>query len=336
VAAQFIKLTSGHRARLERCLAGEKPDRVPVALWRHFPVDDQHPARLAAATVAFQRTYDFDFVKVSPASSFCLRDWGAQDEWRGATEGTRDYTHRVVQQPEDWTRLPVLDPYQGALGAQLECLRLITAELGEDVPVIQTIFNPLSQAKNLVGKELLLVHLRRFPEAVHAGLRTITRSIQRFIEAASETGIAGVFYAVQHAQYGLLTADEYATFGAAYDRQSLEPAKSFWLNVLHLHGEQVMFDLLAHYPVQVINWHDRDTDPDLAAGKQRFPGVVCGGLQRERSLVLGTPEQVRAEALDAIQATGGERFILGTGCVTPVTAPWGNILAARQAVEALG
>jgi uroporphyrinogen decarboxylase len=30
-----------HRQRLETCLSGEIPDRMPVALWRHFPVDDQ-------------------------------------------------------------------------------------------------------------------------------------------------------------------------------------------------------------------------------------------------------------------------------------------------------
>ena len=67
------------RDRLKAAIAGQKADRPPVALWRHFPVDDQDPALLAAATAAFQQTYDFDLVKVTPASSFCLRDWGAQD-----------------------------------------------------------------------------------------------------------------------------------------------------------------------------------------------------------------------------------------------------------------
>ena len=42
-----------HRERLEACIGGEQIDRVPVALWRHFPVDDQNPDRLAAATAAF-------------------------------------------------------------------------------------------------------------------------------------------------------------------------------------------------------------------------------------------------------------------------------------------
>ncbi|MEJ2262014.1 MAG: uroporphyrinogen decarboxylase family protein [Anaerolineales bacterium] len=322
-----------HRQRLELVLEGQTPDRPPVALWRHFPVDDQTPLGLADATVDFQQTYDFDLVKVTPSSSFCLKDWGVADEWRGSPEGTRDYTRRVIHHPDDWTHLVPLEPNKGYLGDQLECLRLIVSRLGADTPVIQTIFNPLSQAKNLAGGENLVVHLRRYPDALHAGLRTIVETTLRFMEAALETGIAGVFFAVQHAQYGLLSEQEYQTFGRAYDLQVLEPAQELWLNVLHLHGEEVMFDALKDYPVGVINWHDRDTPPSLAEAQERFPGVVCGGLKRWDTMILGTPEGVDAEARHAIQSTGGQRFILGTGCVLPVIAPRGNTLAARQSVN---
>ncbi|MBN1146418.1 MAG: hypothetical protein JXA78_04120 [Anaerolineales bacterium] len=322
-----------HRQRLETCLSGQAPDRVPVALWRHFPVDDQHPVNLARATLAFQNSFDFDLVKVTPASSFCIQDWGAVDEWRGSSEGTRDYTHQVIQEPQDWERLPALEPHKGRLGAQLRCLQLLYKELGPDTPIIQTIFSPLSQAKNLVGKDKLPGHLRRYPDAVHAGLKTIAETTRRFVEAAKLTGISGIFYAVQHAQYGLLSEDEYNHFGVAYDLPVLEPAKELWLNMLHLHGAEVMFDLFLEYPLQIINWHDRETRPSLGDGQARFPGVVCGGLRRQETIVLGTPEDVRAEAQDAIQATGGMRSILGTGCVMPITAPYGNIMAARQSVE---
>lgn len=321
-----------HRERIEACLEGNSTDRVPVALWRHFPVDDQDPNRLARATLNYQQTFDFDMVKVTPASSYCLKDWDVQDVWRGATEGTRDYVTRVIKEPDDWVRLPVLDPKQGFLADQIECLKLITNELGAAVPVIQTIFNPLSQAKNLSGQVMLISHLRKFPEAVHEGLKIITESTRRFIDSLQQTGIDGVFYAVQHAQYGLLTSQEYQDFGRAYDMALLDSAQTYWLNMLHLHGENIMFDLLADYPVEVINWHDLDTEPSLVEGLRQFPGAVCGGLRREQTMVLGTPEQIQEEALQAIRNTGGLRFILGTGCVVPITAPFGNIKAARESV----
>ena len=322
-----------HRERLEACLSGDLPDRTPVALWRHFPVDDQSTGGLAAACLHFQRTYDFDLVKVTPASSFSVRDWGVRDEWRGSSEGTRDYTHTVIDSPEDWESLQVLDPGKGYLAEMLDCLDLLVKELGPETTVLQTVFNPLSVAKHLAGNTRLLVHLRQYPEAVHAGLRTITESVRLFIEAASKRGIAGIFYAVQHAQFGLLAEDEYRIFGQEYDLQTLEPARELWLNMLHMHGIDIMFKLLSSYPVQVINWHDQDTPPSLAEGLARFPGVVCGGLERVQSMVLGTPETVRLQANRAIEVSGGHRFILGTGCVLPITAPHGNILAARRSVE---
>lgn len=322
-----------HRQRLEACLSGQKPDRPPVALWRHFPVDDQTPEGLAAATLNFQRLYEFDFVKVTPASSFCIKDWGSRDEWRGATEGTRAYVHRVIQQPEDWTRLQAMDPARGYLGDQLKCLTLLEAELDPNTPIIQTIFSPMAQAKNLVGGEELLVHMRRYPNALHAGLKIIADTTQRFVEAALKTGIAGVFYAIQHAQYSLVSDAEFAEFCKPYELQVLEAAGEGWFNLLHLHGQDVMFDQVMDFPVQAINWHDRETDPSLAEAMTRYSGVLCGGLRRNETMLLGTPESVTAEARDAIQATNGQRFILGTGCVTATIAPHSNILAARQSVE---
>jgi uroporphyrinogen decarboxylase len=320
-----------HRERLENCLTDSNLDRLPVALWRHFPVDDQTPQGLANATMVFQRTFDFDLVKVTPASSYCLKDWGVEDEWRGDPEGTRAYSKRAILHPEDWEHLPILDPNKGYLAAELESLRFLVKELGADTPIIQTIFNPLSQAKNLIGGQEMILHLRRNPEALHAGLRRIAESTVRFIEAALKTGIAGIFFAVQHAQYGLLSEEEYKVFGRSYDLQVLEPSKSSWIRLLHLHGKDVMFDQFLDYPVNIINWHDRETTPSLSQALMRFSGVVCGGISQQ-TIVLGSPEQIRGEALEAIQAVSGSRLILGTGCVTPIIAPFGNILAARQSV----
>jgi uroporphyrinogen decarboxylase len=167
---------------------------------------------------------------------------------------------------------------------------------------------------------------------VHKGLETITESTLRFIEAARETGIDGVFYAIQHAQYGLLTPQEFDTFGATYDLQLLDAVRDLWLNLLHLHGSDVMFDVASRYPAAVVNWHDRESGPSLQDGLTRFTGAVCGGLRQWDTMVLGSPKQVLSEANDASTATGGRRFILGTGCVLPTTAPYGNIQAARQAV----
>ncbi len=322
-----------HRERIENCLSGGSLDRVPVALWRHFPVDDQTPGGLAAATAHFQHTFDFDLIKVTPSSSFCLKDWGVDDEWRANPEGTREYTRRVIRDPKDWETLPILDPRQGWLGRQLECLRMLTTEFGPDVPIIQTIFSPLAQVKNLVSPADLPVHIHRYPDALEAGLNRIAETTRRFMQAALETGIAGFFYAVQLAQYGVLSPEEFLRFGKRFDVPLLQDTRGTWLNLLHLHGSNLMFDLVADYPVQILNWHDRQTPPTLLEGQVRFPGVVCGGVRQWDTMVLGTPDQAAHEVKDAIFETGGKRLIIGTGCVVPVIAPYGNLMAVRQIVE---
>ncbi len=331
------------RERLQACIKNDPAlDRPPVALWRHFPMDDQSPETLAAATVDFQSHYDFDLVKVTPASSFAIKDWGAEDTWEGSTEGTRRYTHHVVQEPQDWEHLSVLDLVKAThLADQIKCLRLIRQTVGPNLPVLQTIFSPLAQAKNLAGGELLISHLHKYPEAVLKGLQTIAETTRRFLEAAAETGIDGVFYAVQHAQASLMTLEEYKTYGLPFDMEALRPAAGLWCNLLHLHGQNIHFELVEEFlPLfQIVNWHDRETAPSLAEAQtseflkvRGASPVLCGGIS-QKTIVLGNALQVRNEATDALRQTGGRKFMLGTGCVVPVIAPHGNILTARQSVD---
>ncbi len=321
-----------HRERIQACLKGEITDRTPIALWRHFPVDDQAPETLAASTLKHQSIYDFDIVKVTPSSSFAVKDWGVNDEWMGDAEGSRRYTKRIIQKPEDWEKLPALDPTATHLAGQLACLRMIKQGLDPETPIIQTVFNPLSQAKNLAGNDRLLEHIRSHPEAVMKGLETITNSAIKFVEAVCETGVDGVFYAMQHAQGSMLEFDEYKTIALPFDQKTLEPTKDLWCNMLHLHGKDVYFSLLDLMDFQIVNWHDRETGPSLSVAKSLFTGVVCGGL-RQDSLTLENSEQVKKEAKDAIEQTEGKRFILGTGCVVPITASHENYMAARNSVE---
>ncbi len=324
------------RDRLLATIADQAVDRPAIALWRHFPGDDQRAEDLAAAQIAFQRLYDLDLIKVSPASSFCVQDWGAQDRYLGNLEGTREYYRHPVAWPEDWRRLSVLDPAQGALGRQLRCLEIIGEELRHDAdeaPLIQTIFSPLTQAKNLAGAERMLVLMHQDADAFKAGLETITRTTIAFVEAAKRTRLAGIFYAVQHARYGLMSEAEYREFGEPYDRRILEHLDGTWFNMLHIHGQDIMFDLLADYPVQAINWHDQETPPSLREAMDRTSKVLVGGLGRIETMMRGTPDDVHAKVADAVAQTRGKRFILGVGCVTMIVTPWGNIAAARQAVE---
>jgi uroporphyrinogen decarboxylase len=146
--------------------------------------------------------------------------------------------------------------------------------------------------------------------------------------------MAGIFYAIQHATYTKLTRAEYEEFGKPFDLQilnALDP--NWWFNMMHLHGPLPMFDLVANYPVQAINWHDQETEPDLSVGKKMFSGAVSGGLGRF-DVYTQTPTTTQQQARQAIESVNGERFILSTGCVIMTNTPISSIRAIREVVEA--
>jgi uroporphyrinogen decarboxylase len=175
--------------------------------------------------------------------------------------------------------------------------------------------------------------LRLYAKQLRRGLETITATTIEFIRAARLIGVDGIFLAVQHASADVLSEAEYREFGVEFDLRLLEAARAMWLNVIHLHGERVYFDLVSGYPAHVWNWHDRETYPNLQQGLAKVSGAVCGGIARDAALLAGTPQQVRAEVEDAVKQTGGRRLIVGTGCVTLIPSPEANLRVAREAVE---
>ncbi len=323
-----------HRERIEAAIRGEKLDRVPIALWRHFPVQDQTAEGLAQAAIDFQKKYDFDLVKVTPASGYPAEAWGALLKPTNNAEGTRQYLSRPVKHPEDWHGLQPLHVTQGVFARELRALELIRQGVGNDVHVLQTIFSPLTIAKQLAG-DLALEHLRNHPNDLKTGLHTITETTARFALECLHHGADGIFFATQLASYDLLSNEEYREFGVEYDLPILEYVRGqAKLLLLHLHGLNPMFGLVSVYPVQIINWHDRETRPSLAEGQRLFRrGAVLGGLHRSQTLFNGAPADVQAQVQDALRQTKNSRVILGAGCVTLITTPEANMRAAVESVN---
>ena len=322
-----------HWTRIEAAIAGQPTDRTPVALWRHFPVDDQDPAKLAARTLEWQRAWDFDLVKFMPSGTYSVEDWGAVSVWENMPNGARAVSVTGVKVPEDWATLRTLDPRKGVLGAQNASLATAAKELKGSVPILQTVFSPLTTARKLAG-EALFTHLRQHPEALEAGLRVITDTTIAFGEQALAAGAHGFFFATQLATHDFLTPAEYERFGRRYDLEFFAALQGkAKLNMFHLHGENVMFDLAASYPVEMLNWHDRLTAPSLKEALGRFKGALVGGVEERGLLVSGSDAAVRAQVRDAVAQTGGRRLIVGPGCVCGIAAPQQNLRAVLEETQ---
>ncbi|HXX36717.1 MAG TPA: uroporphyrinogen decarboxylase family protein [bacterium] len=321
-----------HRERIDTAVRGDRPDHVPVALWRHFPVDDQRAERMADVHVAHYRAYAPDLLKVTPASGYYGDDWGLHAGYKPNREGVRHYTDRPVKKAADWGRLKRLDLSQGAYGREVHAIRLIAEAVGREVPVLETVFSPLSVARTLAGEQATVRYLREDPEALHRGLDVIADVTAEFVRELMGAGADGIFFSTQMATNDLLTEEEYEEFGRPYDLRVLEAARS-GLVFLHLHGQNVMFDLIASYPIQVLNWHARETPPTIAEARARVSTCLGCGIDAWNTLAKATPEAVAREVQSAIADTGGRGHIVTTGCVMPVDTPEANIRAAIAAAH---
>jgi uroporphyrinogen decarboxylase len=321
------------RERVAAALARTPVDRPPVSFWRHVPDVDDTARGLADAMLAWDRRWELDFIKVMSSGVYCVEDWGCRVAYQGAPTGAKQCTEHAVKSTRDWGRIRPLDPGAGALGRELEAVELIVKERADDVPVLHTMFSPLTVARKLAG-ERLTEDLRLRPDAVLPALDAITETLLRYARATLDAGADGIFFATQTASIEVFTRTEHNRFDAPYARRVLESVRGRSdVTLLHIHGIGIFFDRLAGFPVHAINWHDRVTPPTLADGRQRFAGAVAGGLSEWSTLRAGPVEAVQAEVRNAIEQTDGTGLIITPGCVLPLDVPDAHLEAVVATVK---
>jgi uroporphyrinogen decarboxylase len=266
--------------------------------------------------LAFAEKYDPDFLKVMHDLPLDLPDG-----------------LKLIEDPADWSRLRPLDPRAGNFAEQLKALRLIKQGLADDMPVIDTVFNPYAAANKLCGKKIL-EHLRANPAAVKHGLQAIAVSIADWSTAWVEEGGDGIYYAVDGAIRTVMSEDEYRDIFLPLDRLVLETAMEHGtFNVEHVHGTDIMFDLVKGLPNHVLQWSSETTWPSLREARQIHQGCVSGGVN-EVTMGSASASQIMAACKKAIAEAGKVGFILTTGCAMPTDTPEENVFAMRQVVEA--
>jgi uroporphyrinogen decarboxylase len=320
--------------RIKSALKGESVDRPPVSIWMHFPAVDQDALTLSKIQVNFQRKYDYDFIKLMPFGLYSAQDWGCQvqfycDDIRSPVV----YKHGIGDAKE-WRNIKPLPPIFGNWGQQLRLAEYTVSQVGREIPVLQTIFSPLTTAYKLAGDRLIR-DIRESPEWIHQALKAITETTKASIIENAKAGTAGIFFATQCATNDLFTIDEYNDFGKPYDLELLRIANEtgLWFNILHIHGEHIMFEELLDYPVHAFNWHDRQVSPTLREARDLTDRCLIGGLNEKGAISSGTSDEVVREVCQAISEAGVKKLMIGPGCVTDPKPPEANLYAARMAVE---
>lgn len=301
--------------RVRRALASAEVDRPPYSFWSHFPGIDLDPEALVAQTVRFAGELELDFVKAMSNGLYCVEDWGAVADYAAISQGG---VARVVGTPiaeaHDWRRIGRLGADAPALNRELRHLRLLAAALGPATPLLATVFSPLTIAHKLAGAALQR-DVRQAPGLVLDALERIALTTADFTRQALAAGCAGVFFAVQDADGDHFDDAAYATFGEPFDRMVLAAASSGWFNVVHMHGERILFDRLSAYPVAALNWHIGEAPQSVAAYRQSGGArPIVGGLRRD-ALTRGDMASVEANLAGMVAATAGRGVLLSPGCV---------------------
>jgi uroporphyrinogen decarboxylase len=323
--------------RVEAALNRADVDRVPISLWKHYHLQDRAPGQLAEVTLALYRQFDFDLIKLTPSGLYPVQDWGATIQFGRDDDFLPLAVQPIIQTAEDWTTLPRLDVNRGALRRELETIQHVVAGLDGEAPFMMTIFSPLNIAYKLCGDkvsgERVVAYMRQSPQALHAGLAVIRDVVIQYAAACMEAGAPGIFFATQMATNDLMTRAEFEEFGRAYDLQVLESlmGKSR-VTMLHVCKQNLMFDLVADYPVDVINWAVHTSGVSLTDARAMTDTPLAGGLSLG-TLLNGTEKDVLNEAHAAITEAGRAGLILAPDCVIRGPSPDANLAVVREAAE---
>lgn len=325
------------RERVEAAIAMGVADRPPVGAWGHTYREEWSAEDLAAITVDRARRFGWDFVKFQPRASTFAEAFGSVYHPSGHRLRAPIMIRPAVPDMEGWRSVSLRN--RNVFDEQVDSLGTVVRELGPDLPVIQTVFSPITVGGYLVGKSQSRVvrELRKSPEVVGPVLETIAEGLVDFSRRSIAAGAAGIFYAVSgYAGRNVMREDAYRDLVLPYDLAVLNTLSGEgWFNVLHLCGSNLNFRLARDLPAQAVSWsiHNQG-NPSLSEGRDIAGRAVMGGLSQRSALVHGPASKIEEEVRAAVEDTGGRGLIIAPGCSVPPRVRDANLAAVMSAVAA--
>src|SRR5216684_532311 len=308
--------------RVHAAVKGDHVDRVPFCFWHHFKPEGSGK-RMAELTMEFFiEKFQLDIVKIMPDLPY----------------PTPEHPLTGAEQVRSLPRLYLTTPM---FREQLVCIRTLRSQLGDDYPLILTLFSPFTTIARFMGKKAAIEQVRHNPGVFGQGMATLAANLSDLMAAAIDAGASGIFFSCMGATSADFMPDEYARLIRPYDLQALEGAKAGWLNIVHVHadpdqeGDDLYFEDFVDYPVSVMSWSDRVTGPTISEASTMTDKCLMGGLWERGPLTHGGEIELDNEIMSAISQTRGRRLILANGCSVPddVDEQWLHV--ARRLVDNL-
>jgi uroporphyrinogen decarboxylase len=323
------------RQRVMAALRGQAVDRVPLAFWLHNFATENSAKGLVDETLRLARAFDWDFLKPQSRAQCFAEMWGLGYAPSGEKARPYTVTHAPIAAADDLARLPVADPHGGALGEQLEALRLIRAAVGPDLPIIWTVFAPPMILPMLArgGREQAQGFLRAAPRETARAFDVMAETLGEYARACLAAGADGLFYATNVATRALLSAEECRRWQRPWDLRILGAVEGAPFNLLHVCGAGIHFDEFADYPVTAWSFAAVPGNPTLAAAHARTGRAVVGGLPAKPEIADMTEAALVDRAAAATREMSGRWLLLGPDCSINPDTPERLLHAVGAAVR---
>ncbi len=300
---------------INKAFKAEPTERVPYAIWKHFPEFDKTPEGLLKAQIDFQDKFDSDIMKISISGRAFASDFGAELGGYDPASGSRIGVKYPIEKIEDWEDVKKIDVTGGEFGNQIKAMKLVHREVDGKVPTMMTVFSPLMVASQIDPD--IILHYRKDPQLIREHFKIIISAMIDFSKASLDAGADGIFLATQHFN-NRLTNEERLELAFTPMKSLIEKTvkKNNFL-VLHLHGDKPDYELATKLPIDAINWHDQQTTPNLSEARQIFKGGLLGGLNAESWKDISDPAEVSSRISSVYTNFKGSGLIIAPGCVIP-------------------
>lgn len=285
---------------------GNASHGAPVTAYYHFGQQYLSGDVHAKLELEFYNCFKPDILKVMNDYSFPYPD------------GVSDFRH-----PEDIRQYAHSKGHLHPYPEQLKALSMIDEEIGDEVIVWDTAFNPWFT----IRRNLLCMKLHDYMEEhkalLHDLLDIVTTSITNHLIDSLKHGAKGILYSVP-ASEEFITREHFREFAMPYDLKVInEVMKHTDMFVLHLHGggETYYEEVFEHYPFHGLSWADRTTNLSLQDARKRTDKVLMGGINHKDNFNYRPFDDLEAEMQEALEAMKGTPFILSPGCVLQPQCP---------------
>ena len=306
------------RERVLAALQGQRVDRVPFGMWKHFYMQSQTAEGLARATTEFYRQTRPDLAVLAPLPFYMVEAWGADVRSFSSDDLAPYLANAVVTRPTDWRRLPEPEVMAGSLRREIDALHQVREQLGPDVPLIVLLYSPLTTADMLCDGRII-DDLRSFSSDTRAGLQTIAAASRAFVLACVQAGADGCLLSMRSTIRAKLRAREQREV-QRLDLEVLNALPSSSIRILLLEGEHPDLHLADRYPVQAVCWETWRAAPSLSSARRQIRRSLMGGIN-PMTFSDGSVADIRAQIQAAIDQTDGRQLVI---------APTGPLPARSQ------